>query len=81
MPLDPLMNAFLGGFVGLLTSMGSFLTIPKNLISVLNTVTGYGNWIIGEDLVLIIFACVAFWTTQKFAFGLFTFLWENLPLT
>lgn len=81
LPGDPFSQSLFAGFVGMLVSMGSHISIPTDMISTLNMVIGYGNWIIGEDLVIIIFSTVTFWLTQKLIFGLVTFVWENLPLT
>lgn len=81
MIVTSLLGFFGGIFTSILTGIGNAVSLPSDLINVLATITGYGAWIVGSDLLLTIFACVTFWTSTKIVIGLFTYIWELLPLT
>lgn len=57
------------------------ITLPTQMISALATITGYGAFIIGSDLLLIFATVVTFWFTVKCTIGLIVFVWKLLPLT
>lgn len=71
-------------FFGLLRNLlGGFeiIGLPYQYINVLNTITAYGVWIIGADVMAIFVTTIIAWWTIKLAVGLFVWVWELLPLT
>lgn len=57
------------------------ISLPVNLISVLIDFMKYGAWILGGDLLAIVFSCVFGWLTFKFTAGLLLFIYRLIPLT
>lgn len=57
------------------------LTLPLDFMTVLLDILCYGVWVIGADLVGIVFANIVFWLGLKFSIGLVIFIWRLLPLT
>jgi hypothetical protein len=68
-------------FLDTLISAVSMVTLPIDMISALSTVSAYGSWIVGSDLLLIFATCVFTWTTIKIGIGLVLFVWRLLPFT
>ncbi|MCC8024313.1 MAG: hypothetical protein LIP16_03295 [Clostridium sp.] len=64
-----------------LDALSGAVTLPVDMINVLASILGYGNWIVGVDLLLVFAACVYFWTMTKLSIGLLLFIWRLLPLT
>lgn len=64
-----------------ISGVGSSVDIPTNTIEVLSTITCYGAYIVGTDLLLLFFSCVVFWACVKMTVGLCIFIWKLLPLT
>ena len=67
--------------VGLLFEGLQVVSLPVNLATVLIDFMKIGAWILGADLLGIVFATVSFWLTFKLAAGLILFIWRLLPLT
>jgi len=59
----------------------SFVTIPVDFITVLATITKYGAWIVGSDLLMLFFAFITAWYVVKFGLGVLEWIWKLLPLT
>lgn len=59
----------------------NFLSLPVSLISTLINIMKYGAWVLGGDLVAIVFGTVFFWLTFKFSAGLILFIYRLIPLT
>ena len=59
----------------------SLVSLPVSFISVLIDIMNYGAWILGGDLLAIVFSCVFFWLTFKFSAGLILFIYRLIPLT
>lgn len=57
------------------------ITLPFNLISTLATITGFGSYIVGADLLIIISGCILFWSGIKIVVSFVLFVWDLLPLT
>jgi len=57
------------------------LTLPTQLISTLATITGYGAYVVGADMLVIICTVVMFWLGVKATLGLVLFIWRLLPFT
>lgn len=57
------------------------LSLPVNLISVLVDFMQVGAWVIGADLLGLVFGSVIWWLGFKFTAGLILFIWRLLPLT
>ena len=68
-------------FLDTLISAVSMVTLPIDMISALSTVSAYGSWVVGSDLLLIFATCVFTWTTVKIGIGLVLFVWRLLPFT
>ncbi|HBE85290.1 MAG TPA: hypothetical protein DDW53_07335 [Lachnoclostridium sp.] len=68
-------------FLDTLISTVSMVTLPIDMISALSTVSAYGSWIVGSDLLLLFATCVFTWTTIKIGIGLVLFVWRLLPFT
>lgn len=58
-----------------------FVSLPLDLVNVLTTITAYGVWIVGADLLSIFVLSVLAWWAFKFLVGALIWLWELLPLT
>lgn len=59
----------------------SSVALPFQLVGALGSITGYGAYIVGGDLLLIFASVVAFWLTVKLLIGIILFIWRLLPLT
>lgn len=57
------------------------VSLPLDLVNVLTTITAYGVWIVGADLLAIFVLSVLAWWAFKFLVGVIIWLWELLPLT
>jgi len=68
-------------FLDTLISAVSMVTLPIDMISAITTVSAYGSWVVGSDLLLIFATCVFTWTTIKIGIGLVLFVWRLLPFT
>ena len=68
-------------FIELLFSGFSALSLPTDLISTTINIMKYGAYVIGGDLVALVFGCILFWLTFKFTAGLVLFIWRLIPLT
>lgn len=68
-------------FIELVLSGFEFLKLPGQFVASLATITCYGVWIVGSDVLALFTASVVFWWGLKFALGLLLFVWEHLPFT
>ena len=80
MIIEFFINMFVA-FLDTLISAVSMVTLPIDMISAITTVSAYGSWVVGSDLLLIFATCVFTWTTVKIAIGLVLFVWRLLPFT
>lgn len=75
---------FLNIIVGFITTgingLGSVITLPVNMITVLFDIWGYGTFILGSDLFVLCMASFFFWFMARFTIGLITFIWHLIPL-
>lgn len=76
------------GLLDIITSLifGLFSTfeivkLPLELIGVLSTILQYGVWVVGADVMALVFSSVFAWWGIKFTVGIVLWLWELLPLT
>ena len=76
------------GLLGLVTSLlfGLFsgfeaVKLPLELLGVLSTLLQYGVWVVGADIMALVFSSLFFWWGLKFTVGIVVWLWELLPLT
>lgn len=58
-----------------------FVALPTQLINTLSTITVYGVWIVGADIMALFVASVIVWWVIPMSVGLIIWLWERLPLT
>lgn len=71
-------------FLALLTSVLSgfeVVGLPLELINALSTITCFGVWVVGADILSLFIASVVAWWYVKFTAGLVIFVWELLPFT
>ena len=68
-------------FIGLLFEGLQIISIPTNLLGVLVNFMRFGAWVLGADLLGIVFSSILFWLSFKFSAGLILFIWRLLPLT
>lgn len=80
MILETIINIFCGILDGLLTGF-EFVQIPKQGIEALATVTAYGSYVVGADLLLCFVSVVTTWIIVKLSVGVGLFIWRLLPLT
>ena len=80
MILENLINVFCALLDGLLSGM-SFVKVPVDGIAVLATVTAYGSYVVGADLLLCFASVVTTWMLIKLTVGIGLFVWRLLPLT
>ena len=76
-----LVTLFVSVISGLFSSIADVVTLPVDLLNTLSTITGYGSYFIGGDLLVIFFSMIFFWMSLKIALGLVIFIWKLLPLT
>lgn len=58
--------------------------IPKPVFISLETsgiadIMGFGIWVVGESTFMIIVANILFWSTTHLAFGIVSWIYENIP--
>lgn len=80
MIIEFFINTFVA-FLDVLIGAVSMVTLPIDMISAITTVSAYGSWVVGSDLLLIFATCVFTWTTVKLGMGLVLFVWRLLPFT
>ena len=80
MILESLMQAFYNVILSLF-SLFDILSLPSNFISLISNVLVYGIWVVGNDLLSIVIACVVYWFSLRATIGLALFIWRLLPLT
>lgn len=80
MILETLINIFCVMLDGLLSGF-EYIQIPKQGIEALATVTAYGSYVVGADLLLCFASVVATWMLIKITVGVGLFIWRLLPLT
>lgn len=74
--LDLFFNILRLAFSGL-----EVIHLPMQLINTLQTITVYGIWIVGADILGYFVTMIVGWWAIKFIVGLVVWLWELLPLT
>lgn len=57
------------------------VTIPTDLLSTALEFMRFGAWVVGADLLAIVFSSITFWLMFKFTAGLLLFIWRLIPLT
>lgn len=80
MIVEGLVDLFLGLLRGAFSGM-EIVGLPYQLISTLSTLTVYGTWVVGADILAIFISMVVGWWAIKFVVGLIVWIWELLPLT
>lgn len=55
------------------------LSIPTDFVSGLGTFIGYGNYVIGGDLLLVVMTSVIFWYGLRFVVSSVTYIYKLLP--
>lgn len=79
MIIELLVNVFVGPIFLLLDLLTDVVQIPANSISVLGTFMGHGIWILGLDILLMIFSSVSFWMVTFFTVKPLEWLWSKIP--
>lgn len=67
--------------IGMLQNLTQWVTIPTDLINVIGTISGYGTFIVGSDILSLILITFGFWTTMRCSVGLGLTIWRLLPFT
>lgn len=67
--------------IQLIFSGFNLISLPTSFISVLIDFMKYGAFILGGDLLAIVFSCVFGWLAFKFTAGLILFIYRLIPLT
>lgn len=80
MILETIINIFCVMLDGLLSGF-ELVQIPKQGINALATVTAYGSYVVGADLLLCFASVVATWMLIKLVVGIGLFVWRLLPFT
>lgn len=80
MIVNSLIDLFLG-IVRLAFNGLEIVGLPLQYINTLSTITAYGIWIVGLDVMAIIVTTIVGWWTIKMTVGLVIWIWELLPLT
>ena len=80
MILETIINIFCVMLDGLLSGL-ELVQIPKQGINALATVTAYGSYVVGADLLLCFASVVATWMLVTLVVGIGLFVWQLLPLT
>lgn len=62
-------------------SIGEVVALPVELLGVLTTLLQYGVWVVGVDVIALVFSTIFFWWGLKASLGLVIFVWKLLPLT
>ena len=81
MIIESLCDFFVSFLLLAVDTVGGVISLPVNLVQVLSTITSYGAYFVGDDLLLIFSSTILFWSTAKMGVGLFVFIWKLLPLT
>ena len=76
-----IVSLFVDVLTGLFSGLSTVVTLPVDFLNTLSTITGYGSYFIGGDLLVIFFSMIFFWMSLKIALGLVIFIWKLLPLT
>lgn len=74
--IDFFFNILRWAFTGM-----EFVALPTQLINTLSTITVYGVWIVGADIMALFVASVIAWWAIPMSIGLIIWIWERLPLT
>lgn len=77
---EVLIDLCMGLFRGLFGAL-EFISLPTQLVSTLGTITAYGTWIVGVDILALFVGSVVFWWGVHLSIGLAVWLWKMLPLT
>lgn len=64
-----------------LFSVFEIINLPIDIISTLYTITSYGVWVVGADVLLLFTSTVMGWLVFKSTVGLVIWLYKLLPLT
>lgn len=75
-----LIDLFFSIFRGLFSAF-EFVALPTQAIGALSTITVYGVWIVGADILALFVGSVVFWWGVHMSIGLAVWLWDRLPLT
>lgn len=81
MIVESLVDLCVGIMSMLLSGLTGWVTLPFDLMSTLGAITGFGSYIVGGDLLLLLVGSVTFWTATKLSVGVAIWLWKLLPLT
>lgn len=77
---EVLIDLFFSLFRTLFSTL-EFINLPTQAINALSTITVYGTWIVGADILALFVGSVVFWWGVHMSIGLAVWLWKMLPLT
>lgn len=79
MIIEFFLNIIVGFISTGINGLGSVITLPVNMITVLFEIWGYGTFILGSDLFVLCMTSFFFWFFARFTIGLITFIWHLIP--
>lgn len=53
--------------------------VPTKLVEALYSILCYGTWVVGTDLLSIVFASITFWLSFKASVGLVIWIYKLIP--
>lgn len=80
MVIEALLDFIIGLFMSTIAGF-EVVKLPLEIIGVLTSILQYGVWIVGADVMALVFGSVFGWWALKGTLGLLVFLWKLLPLT
>lgn len=83
MVVESLINVFFRIFSGIINALPEMpsLSLVGTVLGRVSDFTGYGAYIVGRDILLLLLGSVGFWWSFKAGWGLVVYLWRLLPLT
>lgn len=66
-------------FLSAVLSLASVIQLPTEAIGTLSTITGVASWIVGKDLLLLIFSNIIAWYGLRLGVAVIKFAFELKP--
>lgn len=78
MVFQALINLCLGVLMGFFDLLNVF-QLPFEAINVLGEILVYGSWVVGVDMLILIFSSVFMWVGVRFSFNILLWVYEHIP--
>ena len=69
----------LATFLNFILGLVGVLSLPENLILVLYDILKYGSWVVGSDLLVIIFGVISMVIAMRLSVGFADFIYRHIP--